>query len=227
RLFVVNAETGQTEVQKFHERPAAISGLTAHDHDIARFDRAVTQSEISRRAKRPDDLQTNPQNCVRAHRAMTHDPRLGRFAVHPFRNKTEIFVVGLESDDEYLGLVSEWVDGETAESWIVSHGPMSADAVLRIGLQVVRALGAAAYLALSHRAIEPGDIMIVRGQTADGGWPFVKLLNFGLAGLGIYDEQPESKELAPAAAPQFASPEQLLDKPIDFRSEIYSLGASI
>ncbi len=136
-------------------------------------------------------------------------------------------VVGLESDDEYLGLVSEWVDGETAESWIVSHGPMSADAVLRIGLQVVRALGAAAYLALSHRAIEPGNIMIVRGQTADGGWPFVKLLNFGLAGLGIYDEQPESKELAPAAAPQFASPEQLLDKPIDFRSEIYSLGASI
>ncbi len=64
-------------------------------------------------------------------------------------------VVGLESDDEYLGLVSEWVDGETAESWIVSHGPMSADAVLRIGLQVVRALGAAAYLALSHRAVKP------------------------------------------------------------------------
>src|SRR5581483_8251788 len=99
RLFVVNAETGQTEVQKFHERPAAISGLTAHDHDIARFDRAVTQSEISRRAKRPDDLQTNPQNCVRAHRAMTHDPRLGRFAVHPFRNKTEIFVITLQADD--------------------------------------------------------------------------------------------------------------------------------
>jgi hypothetical protein len=136
-------------------------------------------------------------------------------------------VLRTESDDEYLGLVSEWVEGETTESWIVSHGPMSADAVLRIGLQIVRALGAAAYFGLSHRAIGPGNIKIVRGQTADGGWPFVKLLNFGLAGLAIYDEQPGAKELAATTPPQFASPEQLLDKPIDFRSEMYSLGASI
>ncbi|MEY2545639.1 MAG: eukaryotic-like serine/threonine-protein kinase, partial [Verrucomicrobiota bacterium] len=133
----------------------------------------------------------------------------------------------MERDDEYIGLVSEWVEGETVESWIVAHGPMSGDAVLRIGLQVVRALGAAAYLGLSHRAIEPSNLTIVPGQTADGGWPFVKLSNFGLAGLAIYDEQMEANELAPVARPQFASPEQLLDKPIDFRSEMYSLGATM
>jgi serine/threonine protein kinase len=133
----------------------------------------------------------------------------------------------MERDDEYIGLVSEWVEGETVESWIVAHGPMSGDAVLRIGLQVVRALGAAAYLGLSHRAIEPSNLTIVPGQTADGGWPFVKLSNFGLAGLAIYDERVEANELAPAARPQFASPEQLLDKPIDFRSEMYSLGATM
>lgn len=133
----------------------------------------------------------------------------------------------VESDDRYLGLVSEFVEGETLESWIVEHGPMPADAVLRVGLQVVRALGAAAFLGLSHRAIAPGNIMIMRGEIAEGGWPFVKLLNFGLAGLAIYDDPVRDQELAADAPPPFCSPEQLLDKPIDFRSEMYSLGATM
>lgn len=136
-------------------------------------------------------------------------------------------VLDVGADDDYIGLVSEYVDGETAESWLVAHGPMPADAVLRIALQVVRALGAAAFFGLTHRAIQPSNIMIVRGQTVEGGWPFIKLINFGLAGLEIYESGENSHELAPTAAPQFTSPEQLLNKPTDFRSEMYSLGATM
>jgi serine/threonine protein kinase len=136
-------------------------------------------------------------------------------------------VLDVVLEDDYIGLISEDVEGETVESWLVAHGPMPADAVLRVAVQVVRGVAAAAFFGLTHRAIQPSNIMIVSGQTLEGGWPFVKLLNFGLAGLEIYTSGAEARELASATAPQFASPEQLLNKPIDFRSEMYSLGATM
>src|SRR5207244_8953336 len=126
-----------------------------------------------------------------------------------------------------LALLSEQFDGGRAGWWIVAHGPMPADAALRVGLQVVRAIGAAAFFNLTHRAIQPSNLMIVPGQSPDGGWPFVKLLNLGLAGLELHSDSSEAIELAPSISPQFASPEQLLNREIDFRSEMYSLGATM
>src|SRR5207302_1384547 len=122
---------------------------------------------------------------------------------------------------------SEHFEGETADSWIVAHGPMPADAALRVGLQVVRAIGAAAFFNLTHRAIQPSNLMIVPGQSPDGGWPFVKLLNLGLAGLELHSDSAEAQEIAPTISPQFASPEQRANGEIDFRSERYSLGATM
>src|SRR5437588_12939112 len=43
-----------------------------------------------------------------------------------------VFDVGVEHD--HLVFVSEYLEGETADSWIRAHGPMPADAVLRMGL---------------------------------------------------------------------------------------------
>ncbi|MEP6604381.1 MAG: protein kinase [Spartobacteria bacterium] len=140
-------------------------------------------------------------------------------------NIVRVLQVGVEHD--YVAVVSEFVEGETADSWLVSHGPMPADAVLRVGLQVVRALSAASFHGLTHRAIQPSNLLIVPGQTADGGWPFAKLLNFGWAGIETHTDGKEASEVATSLAPQFASPEQLLNKPLDFRSEVYSLGASM
>src|SRR5207245_8911926 len=85
-------------------------------------------------------------------------------------NIAKTFAVGVEHD--YPAFVSEHFEGETADSWIVAHGPMPADAALRVGLQVVRAIGAAAFFNLTHRAIQPSNLMIVPGQSPDGGWPF-------------------------------------------------------
>jgi len=73
--------------------------------------------------------------------------------------------------------------------------------------------------------VEPHDRA---GQSPDGGWPFVKLLNFGLAGLDeLHSDSAEASELAPTISPQFASPEQRANGEIDFRSEMYSLGATM
>jgi serine/threonine protein kinase len=140
-------------------------------------------------------------------------------------NLARVFDVGVEHD--HLVFVSEYLEGETADAWVRAHGPMPADAVLRIGLQVMNVLAEAATHSLTHRSIQPANLMILPGAAFDGGWPGVKLLNFGLGGLKLQSDNSETHELAPSLQPEFSSPEQLENKPVDFRSDIFSLGAAM
>jgi serine/threonine protein kinase len=140
-------------------------------------------------------------------------------------NLARVFDVGVEHD--HLAFVSEYLEGETADAWVRAHGPMPADAVLRIGLQVMNVLAEAATHSLTHRSIQPANLMILPGVAFDGGWPRIKLLNFGLGGLKVQSDNSETHELAPSLHPEFSSPEQLENKPVDFRSDIFSLGAAM
>jgi serine/threonine protein kinase len=88
-------------------------------------------------------------------------------------------------------------------------------------------LAEAATHSLTHRSIQPANLMILPGAAFDGGWPGVKLLNFGLGGLKVQSDNSETHELAPSLPPEFSSPEQLENKPVDFRSDIFSLGAAM
>ncbi len=127
--------------------------------------------------------------------------------------------VAFGREDEDFAFVSEYPQGDSVASWVTENGPMPPDAVLRVALQIVSALTAASFHRIHHRAIEPANIMIVPGQTAEGGWPCVKLMNFAVAGCA-------SAGLENGAV-KFASPEQLKHGTVDFRSEIYSLGATL
>src|SRR5437899_7881527 len=140
-------------------------------------------------------------------------------------NLARVFDVGIEHD--HFVFVSEYLEGETAEAWVRAHGPMPADAVLRIGLQVMNALAAAATQSLTHRSIQPANLMILPGVASDGGWPRVKLVNVGLAGLKVHSDESGTHEIVPSMPPEFSSPEQLEYKPVDFRSDIFSLGAAM
>jgi serine/threonine protein kinase len=192
---------------------------------VSRSGAALNYRAIDTRSHQPVLLQLIPLAIVDQTQREQFEERARTAQKLDHINIARIFAVGAEHD--HFGLVSEYLDGETADSWVVAHGPMPADAVLRVGLQVARALATGAFFGLTHRAIQPSNLMIVPGQSVDGGWPFVKLLNFGLAGLELHSNSAEARELAPSMAPQFASPEQLLNREIDFRSEVYSLGASM
>ncbi len=193
--------------------------------EVSRTGAAINYKAIDSRSNEPVALQLVPLASIDPAALEQFKERARSAQKLDHINIAKLFAVGVEH--EYIALVSEYVEGETADSWIVAHGPMTADAVLRIGIQVVRALAAAAFFSLTHRAIQPSNIMIVPGRTDDGGWPLVKLLNFGLAGLESRSDSVEARELAPSIAPQFASPEQLQNRALDFRSEIYSLGATM
>ena len=69
--------------------------------------------------------------------------------------------------------------------------------------------------------------MILPGAAFDGGWPRVKLLNFGLGGLKVHSDESDTHEIAPPMQREFSSPEQREKRPVDFRSDIFSLGATM
>ena len=193
--------------------------------EVSRTGAAINYKAIDPRSHEPVRLQLIPLATIDPEKLAQLKERAETAEKLDHVNIAKTFAVGVEHD--YFALVSEHFEGETADSWIVENGPMAADAALRVGLQVVRAIGAAAFFNLTHRAIQPSNLMIVPGESPDGGWPFVKLLNFGLAGLELHSDSAEASELAPTISPQFASPEQRAHGEIDFRSEMYSLGATM
>ncbi len=128
-------------------------------------------------------------------------------------------------EDNHLIYVREDLEGATAEEWVNAHGPMPVGAVLRIASQVVSALAAAAVHRINHYAINPSNLMLVPGQTAEGEWPLVKVLHF----VGVAPKLPGT-DVAVAAFDKslhYASPEQIEKGTVDFRSELYSLGATM
>jgi serine/threonine-protein kinase len=133
-------------------------------------------------------------------------------------NIPTLYDFGWEGD--HAVYVTEYLDGTTTEAWVKGHGPMQTSAVLRIALQVLAALGAAAFHRIVHHAINPTNLMIVPGQTTEGGWPLIKLLH--LVGLA-----PKAAETERGESARFASPEQLQTGAVDLRSEIYSLGCTL
>ncbi len=128
-------------------------------------------------------------------------------------------------DEDQLVYVTDYLEGTTAEDWIKSKGAMPVGAVLRIASQMVSALVAASLHGVIHYAVYPGNIMLVAGETGEGEWPLIKVLNFlGVAPSLSHSSGHGHESLNPI---DFASPEQLHDGPLNFRSEIYSLGASL
>jgi serine/threonine protein kinase len=151
-------------------------------------------------------------------------------AAHKLRhvNVAKVLDFGREGDDYVY--VSERLAGETLASWVRSHGPMPADAALRVGEQIVSVLSSAAFHKLPYPSLQPSNIMLVPGQTAEGSWPLIKVTNFGLPALRgrPEPEAPESERPQQAASAQQVSNAEQLGQPTqDVDSEIYSLGVTL
>jgi serine/threonine protein kinase/TPR repeat protein len=141
---------------------------------------------------------------------------------HP--NVASVFHLG--TDHEFYFYAMEFIDGENVDAYMKRRGPLNPVEALGITLQVSRALAAAAKQQLVHRDLKPANLMLVDEE----GEKVVKVIDFGLA-KSVKPEGEDSGTLTVGGGfvgtPHFASPEQLEERDIDTRSDIYSLGATL
>src|SRR6516165_1437220 len=120
----------------------------------------------------------------------------------------------------------EFVEGETLERLIKRSGRVEVKLALEITRQVAAGLAAVHRQKIVHRDIKPSNIMV---SFEEGGEPMAKIIDLGLAKLAT-DLPAEAAISMPGVfvgTPEFASPEQFAGIPVDIRSDIYSLGATL
>src|SRR5918996_407321 len=173
---------------------------------------------------------------VLSHEYTTNKDRLHRFEQeasaasnlnHP--NIITIHEVGDDNGRHYIA--TEYIDGVTLRRKIAGSQLEPAE-VLDVAIQVASALEEAHTAGIVHRDIKPDNIMIRRNG-------YVKVLDFGLAKLTeTIDRTPSDAEASTRVLVQtdagvvmgtshYMSPEQARGKPVDARSDIWSLGVVI
>jgi len=141
-------------------------------------------------------------------------------------NIATVFQFGIREDTGQCFYAMELIEGETLEQRVRRTGPLDALTTINIALQVTAALVAAEERGLVHRDLKPGNLMLVDGGKK--GDSSVKVIDFGVA--KAISEKTNAMAITHGGfvgTPAFASPEQFTSAPIDVRSDIYSLGATL
>jgi serine/threonine protein kinase len=153
---------------------------------------------------------------------MVREARAQARIAHP--NVGHIYFIGEEAGGLYFAM--EYVAGETLAARIAA-GPLTVDDALSIIRSAALGLREAQRSGITHRDIKPSNLMI-------DGHGMVKVLDFGLAaGASGAPGAPGTIALGPVAqtslggTPLYMAPEQARGEPVDFRADVYALGATL
>jgi serine/threonine-protein kinase len=116
-------------------------------------------------------------------------------------------------------LAEEYVAGPSLREWLDRHGPLTPEQALTVLAQVGSALVRAAQQGIVHRDIKPENLLVT--PTGD-----VKVADFGLARVAS-DDLALTQDGMALGTPLYISPEQGQGRPVDARSDLYSLGATV
>ena len=123
-----------------------------------------------------------------------------------------------ELDDGSGVLIMELLRGHDLAAMISRHGRGKPSQVAAVLHQVGKAMGAAHRAGFVHRDLKPQNIMLL-----DGTGPLsVKVLDFGIARLTTRGSTLTGTGVV-VGTPTYMSPEQIQGRPLDHRSDIYSL----
>lgn len=142
---------------------------------------------------------------------------MAAFLDHP--NIVKVYDYGFEDGRAYV--VMELLEGETLEQCL-KRGPLHVGDFYRLARQILEGLAVAHEAGFVHRDLKPGNFILERVE----GEPFrVKILDFGLAKF-IQRPRPQSTDHYNTllGSIHYMAPEQFERKPIDARTDLYSLG---
>ncbi len=115
-------------------------------------------------------------------------------------------------------MVMEFIEGETFEQMIQRRGPIPSEEAIPLFRQALLGLGYAHRMGIVHRDIKPSNLMVNRQG-------IVKVMDFGIAKvLGARGMTRTGTQMGTAF---YMSPEQVLNRGVDIRSDIYSLGVTL
>jgi len=115
-------------------------------------------------------------------------------------------------------MVMEFIQGETFEQMVQRRGPVPSAEAIPLFRQALLGLGYAHRMGIVHRDIKPSNIMVNKQG-------IVKVMDFGIAKvLGARGMTRTGTQMGTAF---YMSPEQVLNRGVDIRSDIYSLGVTL
>lgn len=123
-------------------------------------------------------------------------------------------------DTDGLFILLEYVDGKDLSHKIASlGGPMPIDQAQKIIIQVLDAFTAIHAKGIVHRDIKPSNILLTKAGK-------VKVTDFGISGI-VGEGELEKTNVQSMGTVPYMSPEQIQNKTIDQKSDIYSLGVTL
>ncbi|MGB6429160.1 MAG: serine/threonine-protein kinase [Candidatus Acidiferrales bacterium] len=115
-------------------------------------------------------------------------------------------------------IVMEYLDGESFEQMIMRRGPIPSDEAVPLFRQALMGIGYAHRMGIIHRDIKPSNIMVTKSG-------IVKVMDFGIA--KVIGDKSMTRTGTRMGTMAYMSPEQILNQPVDIRSDIYSLGVTL
>jgi beta-lactam-binding protein with PASTA domain/predicted Ser/Thr protein kinase len=133
---------------------------------------------------------------------------------HP--NIVSVYDWGQEAGTYFI--VMEYVDGRSLATILGTEGPLHPQRAAEVTSDIAAALGFAHRNGVIHRDVKPGNVLISpQGQ--------VKVADFGIArAMGAGTEENLTQAGSVMGTATYFSPEQAQGKPLDPRSDLYSLG---
>lgn len=164
-----------------------------------KMDRLVAISLV-----RPEAVQSDPEGTEREAKV------LGRIGSHPNVVSLYEYEMGRDGSVEYM--VFEYLGGGTLTAYLRTSARQSLDDILRFGRQLCRGLSHLHRHGLIHRDVSPDNIWLDERDVAH---------------LGDFDSAipvsgPDVRR--PITTGAFAAPEEREDRPLDVRSDLFSLG---
>jgi serine/threonine protein kinase len=161
--------------------------------------------------------------------------KLASLITHP----RSVFVYQADEEQGRPYIVMELMPGATLKDIITQQGPLSIGSAINKILDVIDGLQAAHQIGVIHRDVKPSNCFLLPdGRVKVGDFGLSKFLPNGHGSEKRATSTPKSQETSKEAegltrsgtfvgTPLFASPEQIKGDPLDFRSDLYSVSATL